>query len=634
MGSSDAKPISLDHALSKALAYAERQLGLTAEQYVVKRHYRTDHLGVTHVYLRQLINGLEVVNGDANINVDRHGRILSMGDSFFKGPTDSIPVPNINPLDEDSTSSSTFPQSHMGPKAAMHSLNRHLQQPELDNLQVHMSHSLLGDSRPQVEVTGVPYSLSPVTAAPSYIIVRGGNAVQLVWDMQVEMEENWFNACVDAETGRVEQLIDWVSDASYRVFPHGINDPLEGDRELVVDPEDKEASPYGWHGSSKHRSWDETRGNNVVATENRSGERSGWEDRRRPKGSHTSGQTIKASSRKGDHKKGDEEDGDDLIFDFPLDLKKDPSTYVDAAVTNLFYYNNIMHDLTYKYGFDENSGNFQEDNAGRGGEGGDGVVASAQDGAGYNNANFATPPDGGHGKMRMYVWNVVEPYRDGDLESGIIVHEYTHGVSIRLTGGPDNSGCLGWGESGGMGEGWGDFLATIFRMRPNMDRTQIMAMGEYANGGKGIRKYPYSTDTSINPETYGHLSKPGYWGVHAKGAVWAEMLYEVYWNLVDKHGFTKDWYSASPNYGNTLALQLVLDGMKLQPCRPSFTDARDAILLADRQLTDGENECEIWKGFAKRGLGVGARVIGGTPWGGGRRKESFVIPERCGGDEY
>lgn len=54
--------------------------------------------------------------------------------------------------------------------------------------------------------------------------------------------------------------------------------------------------------------------------------------------------------------------------------------------------------------------------------------------------------------MRMYVWDITTPKRDGDLEAGIIIHEYSHGISTRLTGGPSNSGCLGWGESGGMGE--------------------------------------------------------------------------------------------------------------------------------------------------------------------------------------
>lgn len=65
--------------------------------------------------------------------------------------------------------------------------------------------------------------------------------------------------------------------------------------------------------------------------------------------------------------------------------------------------------------------------------------------------------------MRMYVWNGAEPWRDGDLEAGIVIHEYAHGISTRLTGGPMNSGCLAWGESGGMGEGWGDGSSPPFR---------------------------------------------------------------------------------------------------------------------------------------------------------------------------
>ncbi len=63
----------------------------------------------------------------------------------------------------------------------------------------------------------------------------------------------------------------------------------------------------------------------------------------------------------------------------------------------------------------------------------------------------------------MYVWDTATPFRDGDLEAGIVIHEYSHGLSTRLTGGPADSGCLGWGEAGGMGEGWGDAIATIIR---------------------------------------------------------------------------------------------------------------------------------------------------------------------------
>ena len=90
----------------------------------------------------------------------------------------------------------------------------------------------------------------------------------------------------------------------------------------------------------------------------------------------------------------------------------------------------------------------------------------------------------------MYLWNTANPYRDGDLEAGIVIHEYSHGLSTRLTGGPANSGCLGWGESGGMGEGWGDFLATTIRSNKNYSD---YAMGAWAaNRPGGIRNYPYS----------------------------------------------------------------------------------------------------------------------------------------------
>ncbi|KNE65776.1 hypothetical protein AMAG_19209 [Allomyces macrogynus ATCC 38327] len=138
--------------------------------------------------------------------------------------------------------------------------------------------------------------------------------------------------------------------------------------------------------------------------------------------------------------------------------------------------------------------------------------------------------------------NTVVPNRDGDLENGIVIHEFGHGVSNRLTGGPHNSGCLAWGESGGMGEGWGDVWATIFRHR-TADRAHRdygpWHMGKYANGGStGIRKYPYSPDVDVNPSTYSFLNHQGYWGVHAKGEVWAAILLEVYWNLIDELGWT------------------------------------------------------------------------------------------------
>ena len=93
-----------------------------------------------------------------------------------------------------------------------------------------------------------------------------------------------------------------------------------------------------------------------------------------------------------------------MTFDFPYNLPQDPANFTDAATVNLFYWNNLIHDFAYQYGFDEESGNFQENNYGNPGNGSDSVNADAQDGSGTNNANFATPPDGGNPRMQMFIW--------------------------------------------------------------------------------------------------------------------------------------------------------------------------------------------------------------------------------------
>lgn len=149
----------------------------------------------------------------------------------------------------------------------------------------------------------------------------------------------------------------------------------------------------------------------------------------------------------------------DMLFNFTYPLREaDAKVYINASVTQLFYTSNMAHDLFYAYGFTERAGNFQQHNFDRGGRENDAVIANAQDGSGYNNANFMTPPDGQNGRCRMYIWNTDIPHRDGDLDNSVIIHELAHGLSNRLTGGPLNVGCLGWGEAGGMGEGWGGQL--------------------------------------------------------------------------------------------------------------------------------------------------------------------------------
>jgi hypothetical protein len=114
---------------------------------------------------------------------------------------------------------------------------------------------------------------------------------------------------------------------------------------------------------------------------------------------------------------------------------------------------------------------------------------------------------------------------------------------------------------------------------------------------------------------------------HGVGYAWASMLWEVYWNLVGKHGFNADIYGGWTTGGNNLALQLVMDGMKLQVCRPGFVDGRDAILLADQALTGGANQCAIWHGFAKRGLGYSAsQGLNSSTTDG---TEAFDLPPVC-----
>jgi extracellular elastinolytic metalloproteinase len=458
------------------------------------------------------------------------------------------------------------------------------------------SASLSRIGTPGFTVSGASFAVKDIPAVLKYLQVNNGAELTLVWSLELETEDNMYNAFVDVTDGEVVQLLDWVSDAAYNVFPFGINDPQSGDRQYVQNPANAEASPLGWHSLGAGQESTKTIGNNVIAQENLNGN-ADYINNYRPDG------------------------GANLDFNFPLFLQLQPTEYQDTSITNLFYWNNVIHDLFFVYGFNEEAGNFQETNFGSVGAGGDFVIAHAQDGSGFNNANFATPPDGQKGRMRMYVWTASTPRRDGDLDGGIVMHEYAHGISNRLTGGRTNVGCLGFGEPGGMGEGWGDTFATITRVTASTTRTQNYAMGDYsANDAGGIRNYVYSTNMTTNPSTYNYVVRPGYSGVHAKGEVWAVILYDVFWNMVEANGFDSNWYNVASNAGNVKMLQLIVDGMKLQPCNPNFVQARDAILEADELNYDGANQCTLWRGFAKRGLGTGARFEG---------VESFDVPAEC-----
>ena len=230
------------------------------------------------------------------------------------------------------------------------------------------------------------------------------------------------------------------------------------------------------------------------------------------------------------------------------------------------------------------------------------------------------------------------PDRDSDLDAGVIIHEYGHGISNRLTGGPSNVSCLGNAEQ--MGEGWSDWLALALTAKPGDGGADSRGIGNYVvfegPDGAGIRPTPYSTDMGINPTTYQTVideTVPG--GIltipHGVGYAWATMAWEVYWNLVDEHGFNPNVYEDWTTGGNNLAIQLVIDGMKIQPCKPGFEQGRNAILDADMALTGGENQCLIWEGFAKRGLGFSAKQKSSKKTTDG--VAGFDMPPFCGGTD-
>jgi len=540
--------------------------------------------------------------------------------------------------------------------------------------------------------------------------------------------------------------IEAVNSAKYRVIPfpaespnHPGGTPAVHNNPWLLAGAGNNATTLKWNDDGT--SYDSSRGNNVLAQED-------------VNGNNGFGAGVKSTTAL-----------PKLTFTTAPNFNQDPTTAANQkfTLTNLFYWNNIIHDVSYQYGFDEVSGNFQANNLSRGGNGNDYVLADGQDGSGTNNANFATPSDGSSPRMQMFLWNAVPkttvkqpaPYKgvkastesgfstankltdvgpvqnkvvlyaddagntlhsactpalnpgqlagkialidrgtcsftikvlnaqnagaiaaivadnvpgeypiimggtdntitipavmvgldqgdsmklvlnltpnlvinlatgvriDGDLDNGIIAHEYTHGISNRLTGGPNNVGCLGNKEQ--MGEGWSDYMAlmltTNWSTASLTDGSIARGIGTYAVGqtaqGPGIRNYRYTTDMSINPWTYDSLKLSSRfsnsilnYSPHNVGEVWCNTIWAMTWALIQEtSSINANLYNASGSGGNNIALQLVMQGMKLQPCSPGFVDGRNAILKADTILYGAAHSATIWQVFASRGLGYSA----------------------------
>lgn len=624
-----------------------------------------------------------------------------------------------------------------------------------------------------------------------------GRTVRLAWNVNIDVlgSPDWWNVRVDAQTGAILAKDNWtqyesnhaeqalasplwlpgspktvaipwqrlatpppsVTTSSYRVYPFPAESPNYSALAIETDPwlkagSGNNATTNGWHYDG-NTSYTTTRGNNVYAYEDSS-------NLNVPGQPSTSTTGFPA-----------------LTFQFTPDFTQTPyqQQNLNLARTNLFYWSNIIHDVTYQYGFNEAAGNFQANNIGRGGQGNDYVLAEAIDGAGINNANFNTPVDGISGRMQMFIWStptgpkmtVLSPaaiagdymgtegsysaqnllirkgpvtgtvayvndnaggtahlgcaapanagflsgkialidrgtcnftvkiknaqnagaiaaivvnnvpgagpaamggtdativipsisisyedgntlkaqlssnptvtlttgtFLDGDLDNGVIVHEFGHGVSNRLTGGPANSSCLYNAEQGG--EGWSDYLAlmttTNWSAMGLNSGTLRRAIGTYVNSqtssGSGIRRYPYTTDMTINPLTYASLTTTtSGTEAHNMGEVWCSALWDMTWNIIQQEGtINNDIYNAPGSGGNTISLRLVIQGMKLQPCNPGYLDARNAILAADSILYNGVHTCSIWNAFARRGMGLSAKQ--GSVWSAADGTPAYDVP--------
>ena len=600
----------------------------------------------THVYLTQRVNGLDVVPAKMTVSVMEDGRILSAMGRMQSGLALRAPSPAPS----------------LSAEGAVRALATRAGLTPTGPLEVAVQ-----KNGTELAFTGAGMSQYRIPARLVYTADDRGDLV-LAWEVSIyqnDHQHDW-HGYVDAVSGRIydfgdrvvhenyatgddsvaplteaagsasgqasafaRPMLPSVGGASYRVFEYPVNSPYSSSpaypqdgRTVAAGAEDAVASPFGWHDTDgvDGAEFTVTRGNNVYAYTDTNG------DNNPDSGSAPDG-------------------GSALQFDFPLDFTQGPSAWRPAAVTNLFYWNNVVHDVFYQYGFDEASGNFQTNNYGRGGiDFDDAVYAEAQD-AGNCNANFWTPNDDGSDdlnsglgprpRMQMYTCNLGNPDTDSDLDNDVIAHEYGHGISIRLTGGALANNCLRNSEQ--MGEGWSDWFGLVMNIDAGDVGTDPVPVGTYLLGqgldGEGIRGQgyqpfpgaPYSTDFTVNEAHYGHTRTSGLSQPHGIGFVWATILWEMTWELIDEYGFDPNIHNADGGAGNQIALALVTEGMKIQPCSPGFVDGRDAILAADQALYGGEHIELLYRAFARRGLGLLADQ--GSSGSNGDNQESFVEPE-------
>jgi hypothetical protein len=499
-----------------------------AREFVVAR-VDGDRAGdVRHVTLQREYNGIPVFQGAISVHMDPgNGVFRVLGDDSYH-----IAAPSNRTM--------------LDPAEAVVAAGR--------ALGVTLVPSLV-ESTGQRQVFDASAALDPIDVDQKIVHVAEGDdrfayQVTVSW-LDDSRQQQYQLVLIDAADGSLLANYSLVDTFKGRVFNRspGAN-PTTDARVVMSFDGDPTASPAGWVGTAR-----KTAGNNAVTATDLNG------------------------NNKVDRKEIQPAANDSGSFDFPFSPAQSPSASRAAAVTTAFFLVNDFHDRTYALGFTESAGNFQAKNFGRGGLQNDPVNTDVQDGAGTNNANFATPPDGRSPRMQMFLFTVTGgDVEDGGFDATVIYHEYAHGLSNRLVGGGTTT-CLRGLQSGGMGEGWGDFMSATFLNDP--------VVGAYVTGDavRGIRAFSMAR----SPLTYGDIRSGRLAEVHDVGELWAAAL----WDLRKR-------------VGAATVEQLVVSGMKLTPCNPTMLNARDAILQADATINHGANECAIWAAFAGREMGTGA----------------------------
>ncbi|QBR93571.1 peptidase M36 [Nocardioides euryhalodurans] len=298
----------------------------------------------------------------------------------------------------------------------------------------------------------------------------------------------------------------------------------------------------------------------------------------------------------------------------------------DASVANLFVSHNRMHDWSYYLGFTELNSNMQVSNFGNTGptRENDPEVGNAQAGRrtfnGRDNANQITLQDGIAPITNQYLWQPLAgafyaACTDGAYDMAVVAHEYGHAISNRMVAGPDT----GTGSTQGQTESWSDLVfAEYFRGYgiSTGEGANPFALAPYVSGNKerGIRNY----GMNASPLNYSDLEYDGSGTTspHADGEIWSATNFDIAEALNAKYDArfpssdrvlqlrcAKGRLPAGRCPGNRRWAQIMFDGFLLTPSGSTMLDSRDAMLAADRLRFGGANQAELWKAFARRGMG-------------------------------